>query len=160
MVVALLKCSSCNEEKELQEFNRSFTIKRGYSYLCRKCDKHIKNLDRKNDGFYERKWQTQKKNIDRSKLWYRTGKRLHYKNTYGLTLDKFNEMRAAQGFKCAICGINESEVKGRKGKILSVDHCHMTNKVRGLLCNNCNLGLGNFKDNINSLIKAVKYLGG
>jgi len=51
--------------------------------------------------------------------------------------------------ECVICGSTEK---------LVVDHCHITNKVRGMLCNHCNRGLGHFKDNIESLEKAIKYL--
>ena len=54
--------------------------------------------------------------------------------------------------KCFICGLD----KDRRN--LCVDHCHTTGKVRGLLCDNCNVGLGRFKDNITLLEKAIKYL--
>jgi hypothetical protein len=43
-------------------------------------------------------------------------------------------------------------------KALGVDHDHITGKVRGLLCNDCNLGIGHFKDNIEKLKLAIKYL--
>ena len=54
--------------------------------------------------------------------------------------------------KCAIC--NQEMEKPY------VDHCHNTKKIRGLLCVNCNFGLGSFKDNPKLLMKAIKYLGG
>lgn len=41
---------------------------------------------------------------------------------------------------------------------LYIDHCHKTNQVRGLLCFSCNSALGHFKDNVESLKKAIKYL--
>jgi hypothetical protein len=43
-------------------------------------------------------------------------------------------------------------------KELAIDHCHKTGKIRGLLCKNCNQGLGQFKDNIDLLLSAAKYL--
>ena len=61
-------------------------------------------------------------------------------------------MKTNQNNKCLICG-NEQD-----GKDLAIDHCHTTNKVRGLLCNSCNLGLGCFKDNLDILASAIKYL--
>lgn len=61
-------------------------------------------------------------------------------------------MYAKQGGRCAICENNLEIDK------LNVDHCHTTNKIRGLLCDQCNYGLGNFKDNVSTLTKAIKYL--
>lgn len=73
---------------------------------------------------------------------------------YGITSAEYDEMFEAQDGVCAICG-QEEQVKTRG---LSVDHCHTTGKVRGLLCSYCNMGLGLFKDDTESLINAVKYL--
>ena len=66
---------------------------------------------------------------------------------YGLTLEKATEIEDQK--KCDIC--NEE-------KELHVDHCHTTNKFRGMLCNSCNNGLGRFRDNIEYLKEATKYL--
>lgn len=78
----------------------------------------------------------------------------HLKATYNLTVEQYNEMLKEQNHKCCICGLDEVDNKVK----LAVDHCHKTGKVRGLLCKFCNVGLGNFKDNINSLSKAISYL--
>lgn len=56
--------------------------------------------------------------------------------------------------RCAVCRLPESVI----GKSLSVDHCHKTGKVRGLLCNACNRALGFFRDNPTSLRRAIVYL--
>jgi len=61
----------------------------------------------------------------------------------------------AQGYKCAICGIDARELQ----RELSVDHSHDTDEVRGLLCGHCNIGLGNFRDDVELLSKAIEYLG-
>ncbi len=55
---------------------------------------------------------------------------------------------------CAICKRHQSEFT----KSLFIDHCHKTNKVRGLLCHNCNIGLGSFKDNIELMKNGINYL--
>ena len=60
--------------------------------------------------------------------------------------------------ECYICGSKEEVGVYGKVKELSVDHCHTTGKVRGLLCQSCNVGLGAFKDNVKSLQNAIKYL--
>lgn len=73
---------------------------------------------------------------------------------YNITQIVYNEMLLAQCECCAICSKHRSEFT----KALSVDHCHDTGKVRGLLCSPCNLAIGNFQENIESILKAVDYL--
>lgn len=67
----------------------------------------------------------------------------------GVTLDQYHARNEAQDFCCAICGF---EV------VLVIDHCHTTEKPRGLLCRACNGGLGFFRDSIANLQKAQVYL--
>lgn len=75
--------------------------------------------------------------------------------TYNFTYTQYEEMFDKQGGKCAIC---ESRIGNSKTGRLFVDHCHDTLKVRGLLCSNCNHGLGQFKDSPKLLQKAINYL--
>jgi hypothetical protein len=80
----------------------------------------------------------------------------HYKSQYGMTIEQYQEMLNAQGGCCAICGTGEP---GRRGNLhFCVDHDHITGKARGLLCNNCNLGLGRFRDSPKFLEQAAGYL--
>ena len=74
---------------------------------------------------------------------------------YGVTPQQYADMLVAQGHRCAVCG--NSEWGGRHG-VPHVDHCHATNKVRALLCDNCNQGLGRFKDRPDILRAAADYL--
>lgn len=76
---------------------------------------------------------------------------------FGITLDGYRNLLKLQGGKCAICG---SEIGDSVGNRLYVDHDHETGKVRGLLCSRCNFGLGNFKDSVELLSKAIRYLEG
>ncbi len=80
-----------------------------------------------------------------------------YQERYGISYSEYKEKLSAQNFKCLICGITEKDSRQKK---LVVDHCHNTNEVRGLLCHNCNCGLGHFVDNIETLQKAIVYLSG
>lgn len=82
------------------------------------------------------------------------------KKFYGVTLDQYNAMLAAQNGVCAICGGVNDMVDKRTEKVrnLSVDHCHAKGSVRKLLCQYCNQGLGNFKDDPNILRAAAAYL--
>lgn len=79
-------------------------------------------------------------------------RRAALKYNYGITIDQYNAMLAAQGGGCALCG---AEPKRRP---LDVDHCHETGKVRGLLCNKCNTSLGRLGDTLESILKIVSYL--
>jgi hypothetical protein len=72
---------------------------------------------------------------------------------YGLTLEDYDNMLDRQDEVCKIC-----KNICPTGKNLSIDHDHKTGKVRGLLCKNCNIGLGSFFDNIDFLESAVLYL--
>ncbi|MGZ4530735.1 MAG: endonuclease VII domain-containing protein [Mycobacteriaceae bacterium] len=72
---------------------------------------------------------------------------------YGITLDQYREMHAAQLGLCAIC----SE-PCKSGRELAVDHDHATGKVRALLCIRCNNGLGNFRDDRGLMVAALRYL--
>lgn len=76
------------------------------------------------------------------------------KKQYGFGIDRYMEMLERQGGVCWIC---KGEQDGRY-KYFSVDHCHETNTIRGLLCNNCNRGLGFFKDSPKLLRDAAFYL--
>jgi hypothetical protein len=83
------------------------------------------------------------------------------KRRYGITSDVVHALYKAQKGKCKICK-NPGDVFElgfvNKSKQLCIDHSRRTGKVRGLLCNGCNLGLGKFKDNKESLKRAIKYL--
>lgn len=76
------------------------------------------------------------------------------KQKFGINRDQYEVMLKQQDGVCAIC--KEPEVVPNRS--LSVDHDHVTGKVRGLLCSNCNPGIGKFKEKIELLEKAVEYL--
>jgi hypothetical protein len=75
----------------------------------------------------------------------------HLKRRYGMSLADYDALLAHQGGVCAICG------KKSKRRLV-VDHCHSLRKVRGLLCDKCNIGLGMFDDDIDRLRAAIAYL--
>lgn len=96
-----------------------------------------------------------------NKRYYEKNKERHKANVvsnrrfkkYGITEEAFQFMLDQQGGACAICRKTDS---GRKR--WSVDHCHITNRVRGVLCTQCNTGLGLFKDSPALLRNAAAYL--
>lgn len=78
---------------------------------------------------------------------------------YGITYQDYLDMLDTQHGVCSICKRPE-RLLGKGGAIrpLNVDHCHTTDKVRGLLCAGCNLALGNLEDNIDYLKSDIIYL--
>lgn len=76
---------------------------------------------------------------------------------YGLTLNDVREMLRRQSGRCAIC---RTDTPGGKHNRFNVDHCHRTGRVRGLLCDPCNRGIGFLKESSERLITAAIYLDG
>ena len=86
---------------------------------------------------------------------------LHYR--YGLNLKTRQEMLDSQGRGCKICRkpiefFEEFTGKHSTENQAVIDHCHETGKVRGILCNKCNRGLGHFNDDLNLFAAAMEYL--
>lgn len=77
---------------------------------------------------------------------------------YKLTYDEYIKLLNSQDAKCAICGSEGFKMQEHHKIKLVVDHCHTTGKVRGMLCHNCNRGLGLFQDSIKNLQSATCYL--
>lgn len=77
---------------------------------------------------------------------------------YGLTVERHDEMLAEQNGLCAICGKPPNPNGVRAASRLHADHDHMTGKVRALLCNSCNNGIGRFKDDPALLRAAAEYI--
>jgi len=145
-------CTRCNIEKSINDFYDSKYVKDGKENQCKKCrlDRSInrKELDRERKKLWQAKFKAE--NPDKV---YNQARQDRYKRLYGITILDYYRMLKEQEEKCAICGTTEI-----KRKAFDVDHCHITKTVRGLLCNNCNRGLGHFQDNINILKNAIKYL--
>lgn len=77
------------------------------------------------------------------------------KLSYGITEEDYQSLLLKQEGCCAICG---TDTPTGKWKVFAVDHCHKTGKVRGLLCNECNRGMGLLKDSPELLLAAAQYL--
>ena len=76
-------------------------------------------------------------------------------------MEAYADLLDGQGSVCAIC--NQPETRKSNGdqiKRLAIDHDHKTNEIRGLLCHDCNVGIGYFKDDVSILLKAIYYLKG
>ena len=136
------KCSTCQKVKDTSAFhrNKGGPDKSGFDNECKECRKKRIRPKEARHAEYMRRQRVQK-NYD-------------LKKHYGITLDDYNELLAKQDSLCAICGKHASE----SNKGLHVDHCHERKIVRGLLCNSCNLAIGQLKHNVTILNKAIAYL--
>lgn len=129
------KCSKCFLIKPLTDYHKNYDRLRNECKTCgnsRRKEWHNSNTNRWRDYVY--------------------------KDTYGINIEEYNRMEALQKGLCAICGKKEETIRNKKIINLSVDHDHVDGKIRGLLCCNCNNGLGRFKDCIDTLKEAVIYL--
>lgn len=135
---ALRKCRTCGLEAKTEEDLTLFRVS-AKSKFSR--DNHCKDCHRSEGRDY---WKTGNGRDKRLKK-------------YGITAEEYNKMFKKQKGRCKICGIHPTEMTDTK-EFLSVDHCHTTGEVRGLLCDSCNLGLGKFYDNIELLENAITYL--
>ena len=76
------------------------------------------------------------------------------KRSFGISQEFYNDLFSSQEGKCSICEVHQSELK----RALSVDHCHDSGKIRGLLCAKCNTALGLFGDRADNLKRATSYI--
>lgn len=140
-------CPKCKETKSLSEFSIVKSGRRAGKPVshCKVCRVAALKVAKKRDpSVYDR--------IERpSKL----------KRMYGISSGQYDAMLVAQNNKCAVC--KSTDPGGRRyatGKTImfSVDHCHATGKVRGLLCTHCNRALGLIKDNLDTALRMAEYL--
>lgn len=175
----LRKCCDCKEEKEC-------TIFSSRSHRCKPCSViAVREWRKKNPGkrtdsgaaFYalnkereharskvyrkryretitkkNREWQ--KANPEKMKKYYRKSR---LKKQYGLTVEQYENILTSQNKRCAIC-FSEKPSPRRMNTSFAVDHCHTTGKIRGLLCSDCNISLGKFKDDPEVLRRAASYI--
>ena len=143
-------CSTCNVEKGLEGFYKQVGGKYGVGKTCRPC----RNIHR-------RKWSAlnRDRENDTARKWREKNPRRNLNNilvrNFGLKVEQYEKMFKDQNGACAIC-----EKQDTNGKRLAVDHDHKTGKIRGLLCDRCNRGIGLMQESISSLHNAVRYLEG
>lgn len=145
------KCSACKKLKE-KNYNKNYHSKNKELINKKSREYWYKNRD----TLMPKQAERYKNNKDRYKS---ASKKVSLKKEYNLTELEYKQMFEKRNSLCDICKKQET-AKHQSGiiKSLSVDHCHKTGKVRGLLCNMCNRGLGLFLDNTELLKTAINYL--
>jgi hypothetical protein len=137
------ECKACGESKPLSQYNKLHISADGLAYKCRPCSKAEYKSYRKSKSEEEMHLLDRERNLRKS---------------FGIGLSDYEAMLEKQKGVCAICKEEETTVRQGRVQSLSVDHCHETGKIRGLLCNSCNRALGKFKDSIEHLMAAASYL--
>jgi hypothetical protein len=168
-------CVTCRIDIPIGDFSYCKLFKDGFQSSCKKCRaelariERVKNQQRIKEQIFEKKCSYCKltkpiiefTNAPSSKDGYQ-----HFCKTCQ-TAKKFKikfepidytRMLEEQDYKCKICKLQFSFIDSKRMTTPCIDHCHVTNKIRGLLCMNCNTGLGMFKDNINFMYNAINYL--
>jgi len=128
-------CKYCGEEKKKEE----------WAFQKHTYRDELSSFGRCKDCVGKRKKSPKIKEINRKSM---------LKTVYGITPEEYNKILERQNFCCAVCKKHLAEFK----KALSVDHNHETGKIRGLLCQKCNLALGLLEDNLESIRELLRYL--
>ena len=123
-----MRCARCKGEKPEEDFPRNRNTRTGRHCYCKSCHNKQTREARERVG---------------------GTRKYHLKRKYGITLEEFDALLADQGFLCPIC---------LKRPAVHVDHDHTTGKVRGILCELCNGGLGQFRENPETIRNAIDYL--
>ena len=131
------KCRVCTKVMPIGEFR--LVRQQGRTPFrqtkCRKCECEFSKAYARRNHVYRDKQATSSR-----------------KHWYDITDDAYDAILQAQGGVCAICE------EAPTGKLLALDHCHTSGRVRGLLCSRCNLALGHFGDSLSLLVRAAAYI--
>jgi hypothetical protein len=139
-------CKDCGKEKSLEEFPSN--NKTSKKTRCKPCY-----------NLHTKKWRDTIADKEKLKKQWREASKRNYSleksraagwKKYGLSVEEYWDLYNLQRGRCKICRKHED--------VLRVDHCHSTGRVRGLLCNLCNVGLGAFSDDVDRMSQAMVYL--
>lgn len=138
------KCKDCQKTPEETPFPKHPGYKDGLGNRCKACK-----------SAWQREHYKKTRGAEHQRRKHRDPDYIRKKDLrrFGLTIEDYERMFEDQGGLCRICKKPPTE-----SRRLAVDHCHDSNIVRGLLCGNCNLGLGHFYDNSELLNRAIEYL--
>ena len=130
------QCGTCKETKPIEQFAR----KRGaWSSKCKAC----------HNEYYRNYWQnTEAYEKHKARV---NERRPHRAIKYGITEQEYIVLLNKHDGMCHVCKTRPAT---------DIDHCHITNEVRGILCNGCNTSIGKLGDTIEGLQRAIDYLAG
>mgnify|MGYP003511116643 CR=1 FL=1 len=146
LLVTTKICRRCNIEQLFSRYRKQKRGKYGFGSVCKTCSnelgriywkKNRKRFKKKISSWqkkYREKPEVRIRNIDRS-----------WKKKFGIGYETYLNMLSKQKGVCAICRNKDNQ---KKRMFLSIDHNHVNNKVRGLLCSNCNCAIGLLGDSL------------
>lgn len=152
-------CTLCRRERIKKSYQKNIA-----KHKLRKKNDYQKNKEKYIE--YSRQYRlNNKEKVKLSRQLYGIKNKDRVKNQilkqkFNIRIDQYKNMFSSQNGLCKICQQPET-IKARNCdyiKALSVDHCHKTGKIRGLLCDRCNKGIGYLKDSIELLQNAIRYL--
>lgn len=108
----------------------------------------------------QKQYPEAQRKYSRSEKGKRNTKSKKLKQRYGINLNDYEAMLRRQRNKCLICRKPERRIIAGKLIQLSVDHCHRTGVVRGLLCSSCNVAIGMFEESVKTMKRAIDYVKG
>ncbi len=124
------RCPSCGVTKPVEDFPRDKRRRSGRACYCKPCHNEKNRHSKQRNG---------------------GARRYHLRKRYGVEPAQVETMVAEQGGMCVVCRVNVAT---------QVDHDHETGRVRGILCGDCNNGLGAFRDDPEIVMSAIDYLSG
>lgn len=143
-------CKVCKKTPQEVEFRSNPKTIDKLTSTCRGCENSKEKEYRNSMSPEKREYYLKRLKTNRATD---SSKNAYLQRNFGITLDQFNKMLKLQENKCKICFKKFSD-----SLFTNVDHNHDTKKVRGILCRKCNLGIGHFKDNTDSLKSSLSYL--
>jgi hypothetical protein len=172
--IEMKTCTRCKIERPIGQYSKDKSKKSGLRPYCKTCVKKRYNAEREKHKTYSKrhyaenreKYRTySKRHYEYNREKHKTYSKNYYLNEknkykvatntrrrkYGISEDEFCRLVNQQNNCCGICSKKFDYTP-------SVDHCHRTGEIRGILCNRCNTGLGQFSDSPELLENAIKYL--
>jgi len=159
-------CRECIRKRGKKKIETGENKRQTQEYYHRNKERCLRQRKQYYENNKEKVLKTCQAYKDKHKEWYREYGRQHYKKNkeryrknrrigklrrdYGITPEDYNRMEENQEYRCLICNTYSEN--------LVVDHCHTTGKVRGLLCDSCNRGIGFLGDDVQNLLNAAEYL--
>lgn len=131
------QCIKCENIKDIERFNIHKTATDGRRNICKVCQNIYAQIKRQKDDGRSRNYSLQR--------------------DHGISHEEYLQMLESQGGRCMICNTDKPH-RSLYFKHFAIDHCHKSGKIRALLCNSCNTGIGHFNDDSDLLKKAINYL--